>query len=465
MQLILSLTTLATCAIAGSVLPRDSNTAVEDLAATRGSPKHWASGFIYGIPDNEDQVAQHWYEDIGFRWGRTGGAQYGAPKRGWNWGRTEYQGRLQSTLSNYRSMRKVGAECIIYPHDIWGTDSLNSSSYWPGDNGNWQPYEAFVKALMEDLASNNALEGLVWDIWNEPDIEVFWKRDTQRWIDLYIRTHKILRADSRFANVPITGPSLAWRPMSSNKWWTSWLQAIADAGTVPDQYSYHLEGDLNAQDNDPQYTNQSLGALLRQHGLPERQVSINEYAAFNEMIPSGYAWWISRLERFDWIGLLGNWQGGTTLHDLFANLLTKSRNPRDYGASDYAAAPGYHVYRYYARNMTGVRVGTTGSEDGRFDAYATLGEDRVRVLAGPKVRSGQWKVQVEGLAAAGYADASGSVDVESWEFQGSNAFAVTGPPAYKGVKTYQYSSGSVIIPVSQTNNYTAHAFEIAVKKG
>lgn len=105
------------------------------------------------------------YEDIGFRWGRTGGAQYGAPKRGWNWGHAEYQGRLQSTLSNYRSMRKVGAECIIYPHDIWGTDSLNSSSYWPGDNGNWQPYESFVKALMNDLASNNALEGLVWDIW------------------------------------------------------------------------------------------------------------------------------------------------------------------------------------------------------------------------------------------------------------------------------------------------------------
>ncbi|KAK7936074.1 hypothetical protein PG985_001569 [Apiospora marii] len=465
MHLVLPLTALATCAIAGSVLPRDSTTAIVDLAVTRGTPQHWASGFIYGIPDNENQIAQHWYEDIGFRWGRTGGAQYGAPKRGWNWGQAEYQGRLQSTLSNYRSMRKVGAECIIYPHDIWGTDSLNSSSYWPGDNGNWQPYETFVKALMDDLASNDALEGLVWDIWNEPDVDIFWKRDTQRWTELYVRTHKILRADSRFNNVPITGPSLAWRPMSSNKWWTAWLQAIADAETVPDQYSYHLEGDLNAQDNDPQYTNKSLGALLEQYNLPERQVSINEYAAFAEMVPAGYAWWIARLERLDWVGLLGNWQGGTTLHDLFANLLTKARNPRDYAAADYAAAPGYHVYRYYARNMTGVRAGTTGSGDGRFDAYATLGGDRVRVLAGPKVRAGRWEVRVQGLAAAGYAGASGSVDVEAWEFQGSNAFAVTGPPVYKGSKTYQYASGAVTIPVSQGNNYTAHAFEFAVKKG
>jgi hypothetical protein len=46
---------------------------------------------------------------------------------------------------------------------------------------------------MADLAKNDALEGLVWDIWNEPDISIFWQRDAQQWIDLYIRTHKIIR--------------------------------------------------------------------------------------------------------------------------------------------------------------------------------------------------------------------------------------------------------------------------------
>jgi hypothetical protein len=47
---------------------------------------------------------------------------------------------------------------------------------------------------MADLKANNALDGLVWDIWNEPDYRNnFWGRDQQRWIDLYIRTHKLLR--------------------------------------------------------------------------------------------------------------------------------------------------------------------------------------------------------------------------------------------------------------------------------
>lgn len=88
-----------------------------------------------------------------------------APNRGWNWGLSEYQGRLESMLSNYRTMRKFGAECIIYVHDLWGTDALNSSSRWPGDNGDWAPFDSFLKRLMDDLVANDALEGLVWDIW------------------------------------------------------------------------------------------------------------------------------------------------------------------------------------------------------------------------------------------------------------------------------------------------------------
>ena len=88
-----------------------------------------------------------------------------APNRGWNWGLSEYQGRLESLLSNYRTMRKYGAGCIIYVHDLWGTDALNSSSRWPGDDGDWAQYDSFLKKLMDDLVANDALEGLVWDIW------------------------------------------------------------------------------------------------------------------------------------------------------------------------------------------------------------------------------------------------------------------------------------------------------------
>jgi len=169
----------------------NSKTAKVNLASNLGAPKHLASGFIYGIPDAQNQIPDHWYTDIGFNYARAGGAQLGAPSRGWIW--NEYKGRLQSTLNNYHTSRKYGANFVILPHDIWGTDHANSSTVWPGTNGNWADWDKFVKQLMADLKANNALEGLVWDIWNEPDGTFFWKGTQQQWIDLYVRTHKAIR--------------------------------------------------------------------------------------------------------------------------------------------------------------------------------------------------------------------------------------------------------------------------------
>lgn len=205
-----------------------------------------------------------------------------------------------------------------------------SSTKWPGDNGDWSDYDNYISTLLNDLVSKNMLSGLVIDIWNEPDLTVFWNRPLQQWVNLYIRTHKAIRydiprhhpaellltrvhsADSRFNSVKISGPSLANQPLASNAWWTTWLSQVAGNNTVPDQYSYHLEGDYTNQVDDPQYTNASLAALLTTYGLPSREVNINEYATYTEMKPSGYAWWIARLERYNFWGLLGNWQSGTT---------------------------------------------------------------------------------------------------------------------------------------------------------
>jgi hypothetical protein len=115
--------------------PTTNNTATVDLAVSRGNPKHLASGFIYGIPDTPNQIPDHRYKDIGFNYGRAGGAQLPAAARGWIWGVTEYKNRLASTLSNYRMCRKYKASFVGLPHDIWETDNANSSTAWPGDHG------------------------------------------------------------------------------------------------------------------------------------------------------------------------------------------------------------------------------------------------------------------------------------------------------------------------------------------
>ncbi|KAH8799459.1 glycoside hydrolase family 39 protein [Xylogone sp. PMI_703] len=443
---------------------RADNTAVVHLGTSTGNPKHLASGFIYGIPDNGDQIPSHFWSDLDINGCRTGGAQWGAPRRGWVWGLNEYKGRFQSSLSNYLVCRSHGAEVSWLNHDIWGTDHTNSSTIWPGDNGQWASYDAFVHQLLEDLYANNAIDGSVYEIWNEPDISIFWKGKggMQQWINLYIRTHKIIRSDSRFDGLKIAGPSLAFTPTPGNLWWTEWLRQIAGNGTIPDEYTYHLEGAANDVKNDPSYTNRSLSALLATYHLPQRQVNVNEYAELSEQVPASYAWWIAGLERVNSIGLLGNWQGGTVLHDLFANLLTKHSNPQDYAATDYAPAPGYWVYHYYATNMTGHRVAVDRSGDTHLDVYATVGNDRVRLLVGSKLVTGTWYVTIDDLEAVGF-PSSGSLSIDTWGFDGSNVFAAQAPPSFRNTVSHGYSGGSVTFPIYQTDNHTAWAFEFSVR--
>jgi hypothetical protein len=281
---------------------------------------------------------------------------------------------------------------------------------------------------------------------------------THLYVECVLTGRSLASSDPSYNSIQISGPTLAFLPETTNAWWTGWLAQISGNNTVPDQYAYHLEGARTDPGNDLQHTNASLRALLHQYGLPERQVNINEYAELSEQIPSGYAWWISRLERYNAIGLLGNWQGGTTLHDLFADLLTKVANPNNYTATDYAMAAGYPVYQYYASNMTGRRVNTTGSTDRQLDVYATVGKDRVRLLAGVKVNTGTWQITVDNMAAAGYPPA-GNVSIDTWGFDGTSVFQVVGPPSFRNTAVHAYSGNTLSFPIFQTDNHTAWAFE------
>lgn len=68
-----------------------SGTSVVNLSNNTGKPGHLASGILYGIPDMQNQIPDYFYTDIGFNYARAGGAQVGAPGRGWIWGLSEYK--------------------------------------------------------------------------------------------------------------------------------------------------------------------------------------------------------------------------------------------------------------------------------------------------------------------------------------------------------------------------------------
>lgn len=187
---------LASGAIASLLESRQSDrTAVVDLAITKGPALQLASGIIYGTPDTLNQIPDALYTGPKLKYFRAGGAQlFGAGQRGWHW--NEYKPRFQSTLNNYKTARKYGGEFQLLPHDIWGTDTINSTTHWPGDNGDWTSYDAFIKQLIADIKANNMIPGLKIDIWNEPDYAWFWARPKEQYLALWKRTYKKFRYES-----------------------------------------------------------------------------------------------------------------------------------------------------------------------------------------------------------------------------------------------------------------------------
>lgn len=163
-----------------------------DLSTNLGTPLHLASGFIYGIPDTPNQIPDHFYTEMGFNYARAGGAQVLAPGRGWIFG--EYPGRFASVLSNYKTARKYGAKFIFLLHDLWGADGTQGSSApYPGDNGNWTDFDNYLTQLISDIQANDMTPGLRMDIWNEPDLTVFWNRTQSQWLAMWDRTYNRFR--------------------------------------------------------------------------------------------------------------------------------------------------------------------------------------------------------------------------------------------------------------------------------
>ncbi|EAU37846.1 predicted protein [Aspergillus terreus NIH2624] len=434
-------------------------TATVDAAVSLGTPAHLASGWIYGIPDAQGQIPDRFYTESGYRYGRAGGAQlHDEGQRGWIWGPSDYEGRFQSFLSNYHTTRKYGGRFQLLIHDLWGADGgQNSSAPYPGDNDDWTSYDEFLTALIDDIQSNSATEGLDIDIWNEPELEYFWGgRSTAQWLNLWGRTYHRLR-DAFGPDVLLVGPSLSEAPSTTSSWWSQYLTFIRSNSSIPDQYTWHEEG----ESSDPQSSNATLKALLPQYDLPFRPNNVNEYAIAAYQVPSADAWFISRLERHETIGLRGNWASSTALHDFLAGLVGKPNagtSAYDGTGTGYWPTGEFQVYRYYNLNQTGTRVGTTGSADNNFDVYATHDGSTLKILSGSKAQTGTWNITVTNLSSLGL-PTSGSIDITTYEFGWNGQYGEVDAPTYKGQVTHTYANDEVTWWVEFSDANVAYAFE------
>ena len=67
---------------------RDGAGPTINFANNTGAINHLASGIIYGLPDDQNQIPSDLLDGFGFNYGRAAGAQVG---HGWTWSRSEYE--------------------------------------------------------------------------------------------------------------------------------------------------------------------------------------------------------------------------------------------------------------------------------------------------------------------------------------------------------------------------------------
>ncbi|ORY00951.1 glycoside hydrolase superfamily [Clohesyomyces aquaticus] len=426
--------------------------ATVDLSKSTGAAQFKASGFIYGWPDNGTNaatgIAGNLVRDIKFNANRAGGAQISAG--GWaRGGLAQYTPRFNSALSNYKTTRMYGGDFILLVHDMWGADGGNVGKF-PGDNDNWTEMENFIKQVCKDLRANNMLEGLVIDLWNEPDLTMFWAKSWEQFLSYSARAYKLFKQELPTTN--ISGPSMAHSAGKNDKNWQAWARSMAGNKTIPDIYSWHQIGDW---EREPDSTIPDLKSLQKTYGLPDRPIDINEYASKGEQNPANSVFYIGQLERWNLRGLRSNWGGGSALHDFMANLVFKK-------SGTYQPNGEWQLYKYYA-GMTGEKVATTAATDRKFDVFATKSGNVAKIIAGTRTVKAQYEVRVSGLSSLGL-EKSGKVSVKTYRFDWSGDSTQVGAPVDIGTKDMTYSNDALTILMDPATISTAYAYELSARK-
>ncbi|AUG81787.1 beta-xylosidase [Kitasatospora sp. MMS16-BH015] len=427
------LTALATTLVPAAQSHAADTSVSVDFSTAGGAPTYRASGTIYGMTPDGSLPQDHFYRDIKWHAERAGGAQLNSG--GYATSLADYQTRWNSTLAQYRRTVALGGTFILLPHDLWGADGTTNQAF-PGDNGDWTTFDAFVNQLFSDVRANNMT--VQWDLWNEPNGQNFWGRPESQYLHMWSRFYAAVRAD--FPGQLIVGPSYSTTPQN-NTWWQAFLPYVKTNNAVPDIWSWHAEA------GDPVAAAGAMDGLLASYGLTnQRPYQINEYATRAQQTPGGGAWYISRLERAGADGLRGNWGSGLALHDYEANLLTKN------STGQYLPRGEWFTYRYYGAQTGNVVNLAPGANT---DGFATKDNTarNAKILLGSNGNTGNITVNL------GHLDTTSVVEngqVRAVVQRLSNANGVAGPTTVSDSNlTVDNNAASVTLPWSTaTDGYT-----------
>lgn len=244
-------------------------------------------------------------------------------------------------------------------------------------DGDWTKWEALVKQRATE-AMNNGYTNVEFDIWNEPEYAQYWSGAIdERYYQMWIRAYRTIKSVN--PNFLVAGPS------STSVGWArgAFFTRAKTEGTLPDVLTWH---ELN--DGAGLYNNvMSMRSFYRSNGLPEPQISINEYVSGSfARKPGSIVRFISSIERARIRSASkACWQEGgdwnCQVH--MDNILTyPDQKPRSvwWAYKSYADMTGNLSSVYNSANFTG--VATKDFETG--SGYVLVGN--INAVADAKIR-------------------------------------------------------------------------------
>ncbi|MFD8214380.1 RICIN domain-containing protein [Streptomyces sp. NPDC059697] len=415
-----------------------------NLASTRGPSTGVGEGFLYGFTEDGSQPADQFIKPLGINAFRGGGWFSG----GWIKDNYQYGSATRADLDSIIAQAKrltqppYHAQYQVLVSDIYGANGGQpSNTTYPCDNGNCSNWISFIDSTVGALQASGLK--FAYDIWNEPDISVFWTRgmNSPQYFQMWDTAYREIRRIAPGAQ--IVGPSLAFTPQSNPGEWRTWLAHVKAAGTAPDMITNHDEGDVD----DPVTVAQSLNSALTTAGINPLPLSANEYQPADRQTAGVTAWYLARFAQSGYTNAMrGNWMCCVTPN--LTGVLTRS-------GGSWQPTGNWWALRDYA-DMTGTFVDTSG-QVGSTAISASEDSTNKRVVAiigDANGNTGTASVTFKGLASVPWLANAGNVNVSVHRI--ADQAPLTAPQIVydQNVST---SGGSITVPFTFQGSHDAFA--------
>jgi hypothetical protein len=324
---------------------------------------------------------------------------------------------------------------------------------YPGDGGNWTPWEAYVSNLAQQAASSPV--PIQFDVWNEPDLGAFWARDKATYLEAWRRAVVQIRAVSPQAT--IVGPSFS--NINNTKIGVQdFLTYARDNNVLPDVMAWH--------EFNPTFTSNvaSVRSLMAADGINVNRISLNEIVGQTTF--AGTKQWAVAGPLAQYFANLSRAGVESAAHAVWDEPDFPGVNNGENASLDGLLTPDtkqprstWWMYERYAEmggTLAGFQPGVVKNGSGivTFDGLATGQDGKVQVLFGrdqpSQLDSSPVELKFTNLnLVPNLINADGNVLVTGEQIVNSGMAAASGGPTQVFSLTMPVAGGQLIVPVSQ----------------